>query len=106
LAGNRTGRIASTNFSGANLLEVTKSLQLYNRPEDFVFPWERLKGDKPLDLASALKRKIQPAFKSASVPFKPGWLGRCLLSVSFPAGFVHVRRLVGLNLERIDDCDA
>ena len=45
----------------AGLLEW-KSLSLYNRPEDFLFPSERLKGRKPLDLASVLKRKVKPAF--------------------------------------------
>ena len=35
---------------------------LYNQPEDFVFPPERLKGRKPLDLAAVLRRNIQPAF--------------------------------------------
>src|SRR5215471_2052079 len=37
---------------------------LYNRPEDFVFASEKLKGRKPLDLSAVLKKKIQPAFKS------------------------------------------
>ena len=45
----------------AGLLEW-RSLSLYNRPEDFLFPSERLKGRKPLDLASVLKRKVKPAF--------------------------------------------
>jgi hypothetical protein len=31
-----------------------RSLSLYNQPGDFVFPSERLKGKKPLDLASLL----------------------------------------------------
>jgi integrase len=43
------------------LLEWRAS-SLYNQPEDFVFPSERLKGRKPLDLASVLKKKIQPVF--------------------------------------------
>ena len=34
----------------------------YNQPGDYVFASERLKGRKPLDLASVLKKKIQPAF--------------------------------------------
>jgi hypothetical protein len=41
-------------------VEVAKPLQ---QPEDFVFPSERLQGSKPLDLASVLKKKIQPAFR-------------------------------------------
>jgi len=49
-----------------------RSQSLYNRPEDFVFPSERLKGTKPLDLASVLKRKIQPAFKSVGI-IGVGW---------------------------------
>ena len=44
-----------------------RSQNLYNQPEDFVFASERLKGKKPLDLASVLKRKIQPAFKSVGI---------------------------------------
>jgi hypothetical protein len=31
-----------------------RSQSLYNQPGDFVFPSERLKGSKPLDLASVL----------------------------------------------------
>lgn len=49
-----------------------RSQSLYNRPGDFVFSSERLKGAKPLDLASVLKRKIQPAFKSVGIP-GVGW---------------------------------
>lgn len=44
-----------------------RSLSLYNQPGDFVFPSERLKGKKPLDLASVLKKKIQPAFKRIGI---------------------------------------
>ena len=44
-----------------------RSQSLYNRPEDFVFPSERLNGVKPLDLPSVLKRKIQPAFRSVGI---------------------------------------
>jgi hypothetical protein len=40
---------------------------LYNKPEDFVFPSERLQGSKPLDLASVLKKKIQPAFRRIGI---------------------------------------
>ena len=49
-----------------------RSQSLYNLPEDFVFPSERLKGAKPLDLASVLMRKIQPAFKSVGI-IGVGW---------------------------------
>ncbi len=34
----------------------------YTEPTDFLFPSERKKGQKPLDLAAVLKRKIRPAF--------------------------------------------
>jgi integrase len=44
----------------------------YNKEEDFVFPSERLKGKKPLDLASVLKKTIQPASKSIGI-FGVGW---------------------------------
>ena len=44
-----------------------RSQCLYHQAEDFVFASERLKGKKPLDLASVLKRKIQPAFKSVGI---------------------------------------
>jgi integrase len=44
-----------------------RSQSLYNEPGDFVFPSERLKGKKPLDLASVLKKKIQPAFQSVGI---------------------------------------
>jgi integrase len=44
-----------------------RSQCLYDQAEDFVFASERLKGKKPLDLASVLKRKIQPAFKSVGI---------------------------------------
>jgi integrase len=40
---------------------------LYNKPEDFIFPSERLRGSKPLDLASVLKKKIQPAFRRIGI---------------------------------------
>jgi integrase len=46
-------------------LQEWRSQSLYNKPEDFVFPSERLQGSKPLDLldlASVLKKKTQPAF--------------------------------------------
>jgi hypothetical protein len=42
-------------------LQESRSQSLYNKPEDFVFPSERLQGSKPLDLASVSKKKIQPA---------------------------------------------
>ena len=48
-------------------LQDWRSQSLYNKPEDFVFPSERLKGSKPLDLASVLKKKIQPAFKRLGI---------------------------------------
>jgi|SRR5580704_9984555 integrase len=41
-------------------LQEWRSQSLYNKPEDFVFPSERLQGSKPLDLASVLKNEIQP----------------------------------------------
>jgi len=44
-----------------------KSQSLYNQPEHFIFPTERLKGNKPLDLASVLKKKVQPAFKKIGI---------------------------------------
>ena len=48
------------------------SLCLYNQPGDYVFASERLKGRKPLDLASVLKKKIQPAFRRIGIP-GVGW---------------------------------
>jgi len=48
-------------------LREWRSQSLYNKPEDFVFPSERLQGSKPLDLASVLKKKIQPAFKRIGI---------------------------------------
>src|SRR5713226_3489279 len=44
-----------------------RSQSLYNQLGDFVFPSERLKGSKPLDLASVLKKKIQPAFEEIGI---------------------------------------
>ncbi|MGZ4872359.1 MAG: hypothetical protein ACXV99_10720, partial [Candidatus Angelobacter sp.] len=44
-----------------------RSQSLYNQLGDFVFPSERLKGSKPLDLASVLKKKIQPAFRRIGI---------------------------------------
>jgi hypothetical protein len=44
----------------------------YNGPGDFVFPSQRHKGKKPLDLAAVLKRKIQPAFAAAGI-IRAGW---------------------------------
>ena len=44
-----------------------RSQSLYNQPEHFIFPSERLKGSKPLDLASVLKKKVQPAFKKIGI---------------------------------------
>ena len=48
-------------------LQEWRSQSLYNKPEDFVFPSERLQGCKPLDLASVLKKKIQPAFRRVGI---------------------------------------
>jgi len=48
-------------------LQEWRSQSLYNKPEDFVFPSERLRGSKPLDLASVLKKKIQPAFRRIGI---------------------------------------
>lgn len=39
----------------------------YKRPEDFVFASYRFKGQKPLDLAAVLKRKIKPAFAKLGI---------------------------------------
>jgi len=44
-----------------------RSQCFYNQPGDYVFASERLKGRKPLDLASVLKKKIQPAFKRIGI---------------------------------------
>jgi integrase len=44
-----------------------KSQSIHNQPDDFVFASEKLKGTKPLDLASVLKRKIQPAFSKVGI---------------------------------------
>jgi len=49
-----------------------RSQSLYNKEDNFVFPSKRLKGKKPLDLASVLKKKIQPAFKSVGI-LGVGW---------------------------------
>jgi len=48
-------------------LQEWRSQSLYNKPEDFVLPFERLQGSKPLDLASVLKKKIQPAFRRIGI---------------------------------------
>lgn len=53
-------------------LREWRSQNLYNQEDDFVFPSERLKGKKPLDLASVLKKKIQRAFNSIGI-FGVGW---------------------------------
>lgn len=44
-----------------------RSQSLYSKEDDYVFPSERLKGQKPLDLASVLKKKVPPAFKSGGI---------------------------------------
>jgi integrase len=44
-----------------------KSQSLYNQRQDFIFPSERLKGHKPLDLSSVLRKKVQPAFKKIGI---------------------------------------
>src|SRR5271169_5067688 len=44
-----------------------RSQCFYNQPGDYVFASERLKGRKPLDLASVLKKKIQPAFRKIGI---------------------------------------
>ena len=49
-----------------------KSESHYTRPEDFVFPSHRFKGEKPLDLAAVLKRKIKPAFAKLGI-IGVGW---------------------------------
>jgi integrase len=70
----RGGHLKSTKTeASAKLLPMHPSLRqallewrsqsLYNQPNDFVFPSERLKGSKPLDLACVLKKKMQPAFR-------------------------------------------
>src|ERR1700683_1391114 len=37
-----------------------RAVEIFSQAEDFVSPSEGLKGRKPLDLASVLKKKIQP----------------------------------------------
>ena len=49
-----------------------KSQNHYTRPEDFVFPSHRFKGQKPLDLAAVLKRQIKPAFAKQGIS-RIGW---------------------------------
>jgi integrase len=44
-----------------------KAQSRYTAPTDFVFPSKRKKGQKPLDLAAVLKRKIRPAFAKLGV---------------------------------------
>ncbi len=44
-----------------------KSMSLFTGEEHYVFPSQRFKGLKPLDLAAVLKRKIQPVFLKLSV---------------------------------------
>jgi integrase len=44
-----------------------KSQSECNGPGGFVFSSHRHKGEKPLDLAAVLKRKIQPAFAKVGV---------------------------------------
>jgi len=39
-----------------------KAQSLYTGEADFVFPSIRRRGQKPLDLAAVLKRRIRPAF--------------------------------------------
>lgn len=79
----RGGHLKSTKTeASAKLLPMHPSLRqallewrsqsLYNQPNDFVFPSERLKGSKPLDLASVLKKKIQPAFRKIGI-IGVGW---------------------------------
>ena len=79
----RGGHLKSTKTeASAKLLPMHPSLKqallewrsqsLYNQPNDFVFPSERLKGSKPLDLASVLKKKIQPAFRKIGI-IGVGW---------------------------------
>ena len=74
----RGGHLKSTKTeASAKLLPMHASLKhallewrsqsLYNQPADFVVSSERLKGRKPLDLASVLKKKIQPAFKKIGI---------------------------------------
>ena len=55
-----------TRIAGSSVQEW-RSQSLYDKPEDFVFPSERLHGSKPLDLASVLKKKIQPAFRRIGI---------------------------------------
>jgi len=74
----RGGRLKSTKTeASAKLLPMHPSLKqallewrsqsLYNQPGDLVFPSERLKRSKPLDLASVLKKKIQPVFRRIGI---------------------------------------
>jgi hypothetical protein len=74
----RGGNLKSTKTeASAKLLPVHPSLKhslqewrlqsLYNKSEDFVFASERLRGSKQLDLASVLKKKIQPAFRRIGI---------------------------------------
>jgi integrase len=53
-------------------LSEWKEQNRYQRAEDFVFPSERFKGKKPLDLAAVLKRQIQPAFAKIGI-LGVGW---------------------------------
>src|SRR3984893_7832431 len=67
LAGGSSDRVVAERQGPSHMLLEWRSQSLYNQPGDFVFPSERLKGRKPLDLAAVLKKKIQPAFKRMGI---------------------------------------
>ncbi len=45
-------------------LQEWRSQSLYNKPEDFVFPSERLRGSKPLDLACSPEKENSACFQT------------------------------------------
>jgi integrase len=55
-----------------NALLEWREQSLYAAETDFVFPSLRRKGQKPLDLASVLNRKIKPAFVKVGIT-SVGW---------------------------------
>src|SRR3984885_15313390 len=89
-----------------------KSQSLYNQPEHFIFPSEKLKGNKPLDLASVLKKKVQPAFKKIGIAgggwhtfrtrWEPCWLFLTIMRPPRSTLFPHPPRpppIVGRRVE-------
>jgi len=76
---HKNGSIRKTTVDASKPEAFLTGVEVAKPTGNFVFPSERLRGSKPLDPASVLRKKIQPAFRRigitvwAGTPFGTRW---------------------------------